>query len=543
MDQGESPDQWTDARVWDLVRYASDNFGAEIALTLGKQRYTYADLEAEVKAFAHGLWQEGHRPDDRIGVLVGDIPEAIIAILAGMAMGSPVVLLSTRNTPHELEHLLETANVSTVITEKHSAAGDLLERNTRVLSLEPPQESEVSAVASIDRVISIGEDSRTISFASVTRQEPADRQGVKNAMASVDATDTAAILFTSGTTSKPKAVIRTHRNLIPHAVDAAEWYGITRGEGLVNAYPISSAAGVLRALMAISRGATSMLQGSYDVDRTIALLSEGGVGYLSGPDTVFRDLLEHDAITEIDTESLQRVFMSMGGGLDVEFGERVEAVFETPIENAYGLTEANPLVLRTKATHPFEARVRPGGHPGYQTEVRLDGDDSAQGEICIRGISVTPEYENNPEANAAAFDDAGWFYTDDTGFESSFSGKTFTIFAHRADAMFQVGSFNVSPREVEACLLDHPGVSWAGVASVPHGRLGQVPAAAVTAVDATLTAEDLTAFCEARLSSYKVPRTIFLVDESEIPYMEGHHGRKLSRDDLQTLIETKYTEC
>jgi fatty-acyl-CoA synthase len=151
---------------------------------------------------------------------------------------------------------------------------------------------------------------------------------------------------------------------------------------------------------------------------------------------------------------------------------------------------------------------------------------------------VTPGYENDPSATASSFDDEGWFHTSDQGREESMDGDRFVFFTNRGDAMFQVGGFNVSPVEVEACLREHSAVEWAGVAGIDHERLGSVPGAVIT------TNEDvdpavLTEFCKSRLSDQKVPRTVFIIDHDEIPYSTGAHGRKIDRAGISELLAAK----
>lgn len=543
----EAAREWEEHGLSELLTAAADTYGDTPVLQYGDQAISYAELKADVWGLARGLWGCGLRPGDRVGIILEDIPEAITSITATSILGCPPIVLSVRNTPHELEYLLNAGGASAVITQTNSSNGDLFERYASVFTRTDNSEFDVPTLRWLIGVSDVGLDEHNESIAALDvfdfDELPCDHDGcessetVERALSAVTPDDTAVVLFTSGTTSAPKAVIRTHRNLIPHAVDAAEWYEISEGDVLLNAYPIASAAGILRFLMAVAAGATCLLQGHYTLESTIEFLVDGGVNYISGPDTIYKDLLEHPLSSEVDTGSLDRVFVSMGGGLDVEFGETVEDAFETPIENAYGLTEANPLVLRTLQDHPFDARVRPGGQTGYGTEVRLDGTDE-QGEICLRGIAVTPGYENDGAANEAAFDDDEWFHTNDVGYEESIGRETFCFFATRLDAMFQVGSFNVSPVEIEACLREHPSVAWAGAASIDHDRLGAVPAALVTTTD-EVELEAITEFCASRLSDQKVPRTIFVIDESEIPYKVGHHGRKIDRDRLADLLAEK----
>lgn len=540
------PREWEERGMFELISSAAAAYGDTPVLRYGERTISYAQLETAVREVAAGFWTRGLRPGDRIAIILEDIPEAVLSITAASALGCPPVVLSVRNTPHELEYLLNAGKATAVVTQAESSTGNLLERFAPVLS----RQSDEFEVPTLEMVIGVSRGTTDVGGVAIESPEPIEfdslvADGVsasaspdlERAVSSFSSDDTAAILFTSGTTSTPKAVIRTHQNLLPHAVDAAAWYSISEGDVLLNAYPIASAAGILRYLMAVARGGTCLLQDHYTLENTMELLVDGGVNYLSGPDTIYKDILDHPRASEIDTDSLDRVFLSMGGGLDVEFGSTVEELFETPIENAYGLTEANPLVLRTLEDHPFEARVRPGGRTGYGTEVRLDGKDGS-GEICLRGISVTPGYENNEAANEAAFDDEGWFHTSDEGYRRTEGDEEFYFFTNRSDAMFQVGGFNVSPVEVEECLREHPAIDWAGVAGIDHDRLGAVPAAAVTTTD-DVTPAEITEFCESRLSGQKVPRTVFVVDESDIPFKVGHHGRKIDRSQLAELLAEK----
>lgn len=546
MHIGDEPREWEERRLIDLVSLAAAEYDDAPVLRFGDGEMTYAGLESRVGDLMEGLWSTGLRPGDRVGIVMEDLPEAIVSIVAASALGCPPLVLSVRNTPHELAYLLNEGGASTVMTQTDASNGNTLQRYDVVFQ---GRDEELS-VPTLERVVAVSDGKSPANPASLKGIDVNDYRDltaagaqcehsseVQEAVDGVSPDDTALVLFTSGTTSAPKAVVRTHRNLLPHAVDAASWYELTPGEVLLNAYPIPSAAGVLRFLMTVSSGATCILQGHYTIETTMSYLREGAVTYLSGPDTIFKDILERPAAAEIDTGPLERIFLSMGGGLDVAFGEEVETTFETPVENAYGLTEANPLVLRTRREHPFEARVRPGGMTGYGTEVRLDGEGS-QGEICIRGVSVTPGYENNEAATDSAFDDEGWFHTNDQGQEESFNGQEFRFFANRADAMFQVGGFNVSPVEVEACLREHPAVRWAGVAGIDHDRLGAVPGALVT-ISKEVDPRSLTEFCESRLSDQKVPRTIFVIDDDEVPYSTGTHGRKIDRAGIRDLLATK----
>lgn len=561
----------------DLFTHAAERYGTDPALVHDGAAIGFDELRDRVLDCAAGLRAAGVDAGDRVAVLAEDRPEWCEAVFGTAVLGAAPVFLPIHYTPREIHHAITVSDAETLIAQDATAEGDLLDRYAPLffegastdddsVVIEGTVSDRLERVYTLDATRAYGgaEPFDALVEAGARAPRPTDRLGA------VDPEDTAAVLFTSGTTSMPKAVVRTHRNLLPHAVDMGEWYHRSPGDHLLDLFPNPSITGTNQLLMSIAHGCTYHLADHYDADRALSIAADYPLACLSGVDTMFRDLLEHPELSEVDVSTIDRIVLALTGGVDPELSRRVERAFDAPMENPYGMSEINAYTLRSRPDDPFDVRIQPGGRPGYKTGVIVDTDaggttdatevtevadtggtadaeraasgsdadadpDHLVGEICVKGITVTPGYDGNERATGRAFDDDGWFHTDDTGSLQLVDGGYVFYFSGRLDDMFQVGGNNVSPSEVETVIVEMDGVSWAGVVGIPHDRMGAVPAAFVTLEDGeeTVEGEDVTAYCAARLAGYKVPRTVYVIEPSEIPTEAGVNGKKLRRDRLR----------
>lgn len=552
---------WEDATVADLVAHAAERYRQDTALSYHGTEISFYELRNRVLDCASGLREAGVEPNDRVAVLAEDRPEWFYAVFGTAVFGAHPVFLPIHYTPREIHHAITLTGAETLIAQDRTSEGNILEKYTP-LFFEDTSTSDDSVVIEdtvtdqLKRVYTFdlaAEYEAAMAFESLL--EAGENVDISDdVLETVSPDDTAAVLFTSGTTSMPKAVIRTHRNFLPHAVDMGDWYERSEEDEFLDLFPNPSITATNQILMSIVHGCTYHLADHYDPDQAISILSEHPITSLSGVDTMFKDLLNHPRLQGIDTSAIDRIFLALTGGVDPDLSKRAERIFDAPMENPYGMSETNAFTLRSKPEHPFEARIRAGGQPGYKTGVIVDqameesadeietatdlDTDHLVGEFCVKGITVTPGYDTNEDTNEKAFDERGWFHTDDTGSLQVVNGEYFFYFSGRLDDMFQVGGNNVSPSEIETVIVDIDGVSWAGVIGIPHDRLGNVPAAFITLDSgATVDSEKVTAYCKARLASYKVPRTVFIIEPSEIPTEEGVNGKKLRRDRLQAIEE------
>jgi acyl-CoA synthetase (AMP-forming)/AMP-acid ligase II len=328
--------------------------------------------------------------------------------------------------------------------------------------------------------------------------------------------DVSDVLFTSGTTGRPKGVMTTHRQNVLTYLGWSQRTGLTRGDRYLIISPMFHCfgykAGVLACLL---RGATMVLQPVFDVAETLRLIQDETITVLPGPPTIFTTLLEAPGRDRHDLSSL-RLAVTGAATVPVALVRRVRAELFPVVVTAYGLTESCGTVTVCRADDDDETIARTAGRPIDGVEVRVVGADrrplppGQDGEVLVRGYNVMLGYLDDPRATADTVDDQGWLATGDVGHLDDGGRLTLT---GRLKEMFVVGGFNVYPAEIEQLLSRHDAVSEAAVVGVADERLGEVGRAYVTLrPGAESTPAELTAFCREHLANFKVPREVVVLD-------------------------------
>ena len=341
------------------------------------------------------------------------------------------------------------------------------------------------------------------------------------------ADDTAVILYTSGTTGKPKGAELTHSNLAINADVSKALFSLGHEDVILGALPLFHAFGQTCALnAAISAGASLTLIPRFSAEAALGAIERARVTVFEGVPTMFSALLHHSERERFDVSTL-RVCVSGGAALPVEVLHGFEAAFGCVILEGYGLSETSPVAC---FNHPDRER-EPGsiGTPVEGVEMRLVDDHRNEvapgeaGEIAIRGHNVMKGYWNRPEATADAIDSDGWFYSGDIARVDD-QGRYFIV--DRKKELIIRGGYNVYPREIEEVLYEHPAVREAAVIGVPHADLGEEVAAAVALKPGeTATESEIRDYVKANVAAYKYPRHVWFVDE--LP--KGPTGKILKR--------------
>ncbi len=321
--------------------------------------------------------------------------------------------------------------------------------------------------------------------------------------AAMDGTDIADIVYTSGTTGRPKGVMMNHLQTLRLYAEWCELADLREGDRYLIVNPFFHTFGYKAGLIAsLIRGATILPVPVFDVDRVLELIARERITMLPGPPTLYHSLLA--ARGEHDLSSL-RAAVTGAADIPVELIRRVreELPFRT-IMTGYGLTEAGTATA-SRPGDTFEQIATTAGHPCDGVELRIADD----GEVLVRGYSVMQGYWDDPRATAEAIDAEGWLHTGDLG--SLEAGGRLRITGRKKD-MFIVGGFNAYPAEIEGFLLEHPAVLQAAVIGVPDERLGQVGRAFVVKQGA-LTEDELIAWSRDRMAGFKVPRSVRFLDE------------------------------
>jgi len=341
--------------------------------------------------------------------------------------------------------------------------------------------------------------------------------------------DTAIVLYTSGTTGKPKGAELTHSNMRRNAeVTTRTLLGAGPADVVLGALPLFHAFGQTCGLnVAVTSGASLVLIPRFDAGRVLEAIERDGVTIFEGVPTMFAALLNHPGREQFDVSSL-RTCVSGGAALPIEVLHGFEQAFDCTILEGYGLSETSPVAC---FNHPDRERV-PGsiGTPVEGVELKIvderrrEVSGEERGELAIRGHNVMKGYLSRPEATAEAIDAEGWFYTGDIATVDA-EGRYYIV--DRKKELIIRGGYNVYPREIEEVLYEHPAVREAAVIGIPHRELGEeVGAAVAIKPGVAVTEAEIREHVKANIAAYKYPRHVWFVDE--LP--KGPTGKILKRE-------------
>jgi fatty-acyl-CoA synthase len=448
------------------------------------ERFTYQELDARAVRLARVWRGVGIGKGDRVALLADSRVEYIDAFFAAAKAGVILVPLGTRLTPRELAGILEDAQVSAFFYGAEHA------ETVRALA----------ALVSLDHWISL-DDLAGLAPADPWHPERCDPE------------DLWCLLYTSGTTGKPKGVMLPHRMILWNGYNTAASWQLRPDDVSPVFTPLYHAGGLSVFLVPLfTIGGTIVLHRGFDAAEVWRVIERERCTIVLGVPTIYKLLMEDPGFKTTDLSHV-REFVSGGAPLPIYL---IEAYQQrgVPLRQGYGLTEVG---VNCFAMTIADAAVKLGsiGKPLLFTEARLAGEDGQEvapgevGELWLRGPHVCRGYWNNPEATAAALDSDGWFHTGDLARKDA---EGFFYIAGRKKDMIISGGVNVYPAEIEGELLLHPGVRDAAVAGVPHPTWGEVGVAFVVPGDPPPTAADLAAFLEGRLARYKVPRDFVFLD-------------------------------
>ncbi len=487
-----------------LTRTAEANPEA-IACKLDDAAFDYRLLDNASARIAGMLASKCIGEGDRVGIMLPNVPYFPAVYYAILRLGAVVVPMNVLLKGREVAYYLEDSGAQLLF-----AWHGFLEAAEQGAESVPARPVEVISVVP-------GEFEGLI-FAHDPRGEVAERAG----------DDTAVILYTSGTTGKPKGAELTHCNLRRNVDIAVGLFDIDVGDIVFGGLPLFHSFGQTCTMNAAVRaGATITLLPRFDPGKALEILERDACTVFEGVPTMYGALLNHPDRAKFDTSSL-RVCASGGSSMPVEVMRGFEEAFGCKVLEGYGLSETSPVA---SFNHPDRER-KPGsiGTPIADTEMKLvdDGGDEVGpgeiGEILIRGHNVMKGYWERPEATAEAIDDDGWFRSGDM---AKIDEDGYYFIVDRKKELIIRGGYNVYPREVEEVLYEHPAVREAAVVGMAHDEWGEEVGAAVALKDGeSVSAEELQAFVKEQVANYKYPRRIWFVDE--LP--KGPTGKILKRE-------------
>jgi acyl-CoA synthetase (AMP-forming)/AMP-acid ligase II len=477
-----------------LVRDAAARFGDDEALVDGDRRLSWVELSTAVDAAAASCIAAGLQKGDRAAIWAPNVGEWVETALGVLAAGGVVVPINTRFKGAEAAFVLRTSRARMLFTMRG------------FLDTDFPAMLEGHDLPDLERVV-VFRDPSWDAFLADTRTD-------ERVVGPADVSD---LIFTSGTTGRPKGVITTHGQTLRAFEQWASIVGLTERDRYLIVNPffhtIGYKAGFLACLM---KGAVIVPHPVFDVPSVLARIGTERITMLPGPPTLHQSILDHPDRDTYDLSSL-RLCVTGAAAIPVEMIVRMreELTYET-IVTGYGLTESTGVVSMCRPEDDAETIATTSGRAIPDVEVRVvdhKGNEVPRGEpgeIVVRGYNVMSGYFEDPAATAEAIDADGWLHTGDIG---TMDERGYLKITDRLKDMFIVGGFNVYPAEVENVLLGNPAVAQVAIVGVPDARMGEVGVAFVVPRNAAAPQpDDLYEWSRERMANYKVPRRFELVD-------------------------------
>ena len=498
--------------LYEILRRAAAEGGDLPALTFFGCDVTFTELKRHADRLATALAASGIGKGDRIGIMLPNCPQYVIAAFAVLRLGAIVVNLNPAYAPPEIEHLVRDSGVRMLLTLDRLAAS--------VAALRSKTALETVIVTSLTELTADGTPPQdvpgTLRFADLI--DPTREINLPRVSIDPDH-DIAVLQYTGGTTGVPKAAMLTHRNIFANTIQTELWHHRSTERGrdrFLLVIPYFHIYGLTVGMMrGIWQGARQILIPKYDVEAVLAAIRDYQPTYFPAVPTIYVSLLNHPRLREFN---LDRVCTYYSGSAPIALDviEQFERLVNVPLQQGYGLSEASPVTHST----PHLARRKPAsiGLPMPDTDMKIVDLDTgsielpfgAEGELCVAGPQIMKGYWNKPDETAIALrtdeDGVTWLHTGDI---ARVDEDGFVFIVQRKKDMIIVDGYNVYPSEVEAALHAHPAVMEAAAIGVPHGYHGEVVKAAVVLKPGHLvTADDLKAHCAGRLAEFKRPRAI-----------------------------------
>ena len=485
-----------------LIKLQAENFSSKPALISDNEVLSFADLDNLSTNIATHLIHLGILPGDRAAIWAPNMNEWVLAAIAIHKAGGVLVPINTRMKGKEAAYILNNSEAKFLFSVKTFLGTDYFEL------LENEDLPHLLHKITLDE----SEPKDLIQSFETIKEQALDVE-----LPEVSETDMADIIFTSGTTGKPKGVISSHLQNIKVFEYWSTYIGLNENDQYLIVNPFFHTFGYKAGWLAsVMRGASAYPCPVFDADKIIKIINEHQISMLPGPPTLYQSILTSQLIDKLDISSL-RLGVTGAASIPVQLIKDMKERlgFETVI-TAYGLTESTGVVTMCTPDDDYETIASTSGCAIADVEVKCVNQDNQEvpvgepGEILVRGYNVTKGYFNNPEATKETIDTEGWLHTGDIGILDQ---NGYIKITDRSKDMFIVGGFNAYPAEIENILCDHPSISQAAVIGITDERMGEVAKAfVVLKPNHELQEDTLVQWSKENMANYKVPREIVFVE-------------------------------
>ncbi len=491
---------------------------------------TYAQLNSQVNSIANGLLSLGIQKNDRVAIYLRNVPEFLIAFMAITRIGAIAVPFNIMLKKIEIEYILNHSESRVIFGMSEETADNVIPILDKLPKLEKI-------------IIVRGESIDKMGPNQIPFKELLEEHGDSVDVVDVSPDDGLSILYTSGTTGKPKGVMATHQSWLSQAIlNAGQVVPMSEEDGIVTGAPLFHVYVVLTALPTLWTGACFVTLERFFPGKALELITKYKLTHFMGTPTMWaymiEEYLKNSAKYDIST---LRLGQAAGSSFPAELGRQVEEVFKINLVECYGATESSSTVTHTRYGH-FVAGT--SGWPARGWAIRIVDDEGREvpfgeiGELWIKGPGVLKHYWNDPVNTAAKIED-GWWKSGDLAFVKGRSNTDCCLYlVDRKDDMLVCGGYNIYPSEVENYLAKHPKILQSVVIGIPDRLKGEIPKAfVVLSPGQTATEEEMIKWSKENMAAYKAPRQFEFTTMDELP--KTATGKILKRELKRMEIEKK----
>ncbi|WP_404458738.1 long-chain-fatty-acid--CoA ligase [Oceanobacillus kapialis] len=490
--------------VSDQLSITAKENPAKIAYFFEEEETSYLELESAVQRFASSMEALGYQKGDHVALIVGNSPYYVISLYGALRLGLVVIPINPMYTANELSYILHNGDVKAIITM------DIMLEKLASIDQDLPSVKHYIVCAS--GATSSGQDeklqSKIKAFTELIGNGKADFNGPM-----LSDQDTAIILYTSGTTGKPKGAVLSHQNIYSNAKDVADYLQINGNDRMIAALPMFHVFCLTVALNApLMNGGTILILPKFSPADVLRVANNQEATVFAGVPTMYNYLLQ--AVKgEKPKFGNVRLCISGGAAMPVSLLKAFEDTFQIRLSEGYGLSEASPVTCFNPIDRPRKAGSI--GTSIWNVEnkvVNMLGEEVETGEVgelIVRGPNVMKGYYKLPEETEVALKD-GWLYTGDM---ARVDEDGYFYIVDRKKDMILVGGYNVYPREVEEVLYTHPSVIEVAVIGEPHPESGESVTCFAVIDDPEITEQVLRDYCKGHLVAYKIPTRIEFLEE------------------------------
>ena len=518
-----------------MLADVASRFADRAAIVENGKSISYAQLQQLSRQAARALMTLGVQAGDRVALWAPNVSEWIVAACGVHAAGGVLVPLNTRMKGAEAADILDRSSAKVLVS-----VGDFL--NNYYPDLLAGQRP-----ATLQQVVVLGDKvlpSADLSWSQfMAKADATSEQDQLQRQAQIKPDDTADLMFTSGTTGRPKGVMAAHRPTILAFKAWSDVVGLTEGSRYLIVNPFFHTFGYKAGwVAALLQGATVYPEQVFDAEAILRRIESDRISFMPGPPTLFLSMLAHPGLKSFDLSSLVSSVTGASTVPPILIKRMREELGIKNVTTAYGLTECGGCATLCEPADDVETVANTCGKALPGTEVRCV-DEQGQpvaagkaGEVLLRGYHIMQGYFEDEKATAETIDADGWLHTGDVGVLDE---NGYLRITDRLKDMFIVGGFNCYPAEIERILSNHPDVAQIAVVGVADERMGEVGCACVvTRNGVTLDKDAFIVWCRANMANYKVPRFVLQLDSLPL-----NASNKVQKRDLLQIVKAKLEQA